>query len=43
MAELRVDQVEVERWAPRLGYLDIRQAILDVVDAPDRPPGPGVP
>ncbi len=38
-----VDRAEVERWARQLGYLEVWQAIVEVVDAPDRPPGPGVP
>ena len=38
-----VDRADVERWARQLGFLDIWLAILDTVDAPDRPPGPGVP
>lgn len=38
-----VDRAEVERWARRLGYLEVWEAILEKVDAPDRPPGPGVP
>ncbi len=38
-----VDRAEVERWARQLGYLDIWQAIIEKVDAPDLPPGPGVP
>jgi len=38
-----VDRAEVERWARQLGYLEIWQAVIEVVDAPDRPPGPGVP
>ena len=38
-----VDRSEVERWARQLGYLEIWQAIVEKVDAPDRPPGPGVP
>ena len=38
-----VDRAEVERWARQLGYLEIWQAVVEAVDAPDRPPGPGVP
>jgi hypothetical protein len=38
-----VDRAEVERWARQLGYLEIWNAIIETVDAPDRPPGPGVP
>ena len=38
-----VDRAEVERWARQLGYLDIWQAIIEKVDGPDLPPGPGVP
>lgn len=38
-----VDRAEVERWARRLGYLEIWEAVVEKVDAPDRPPGPGVP
>ena len=38
-----VDRAEVERWARQLGYLEIWEAILTKVDAPDPPPGPGVP
>ncbi len=38
-----VDRAEVERWAAELGYLDIWQAIVAKVDAPDAPPGPGSP
>ena len=38
-----VNRAEVERWASRLGYLEIWQQILAKVDAPDPPPGPGTP
>jgi hypothetical protein len=38
-----VDRAEVERWARQLGHLDIWEAVVEAVDAPDRPPGPGVP
>jgi hypothetical protein len=38
-----VDRAEVERWARELGYLEIWEAIVAKVDAPDPPPGPGVP
>jgi hypothetical protein len=38
-----VDRAEVERWATKLGYLEIWQQIVAKVDAPDSPPGPGVP
>jgi len=38
-----VDRAEVERWARELGYLEIWQQIVAKVDAPDQPPGPGVP
>jgi hypothetical protein len=38
-----VDRAEVERWARELGYLEIWEAILAKVDAPDALPGPGAP
>jgi hypothetical protein len=38
-----VNRAEVERWAARLGYLEIWQQIVAKVDAPDSPPGPGNP
>ena len=38
-----VDRAEVERWAARLGYMEIWQQIVAKVDAPDSPPGPGNP
>ncbi len=38
-----VDREEVERWAIKLGYLEIWQQIVAKVDAPDSPPGPGNP
>jgi hypothetical protein len=38
-----VDRAEVERWARELGYLEIWEAIVTKVDAPDLPPGPGSP
>jgi hypothetical protein len=38
-----VDRAEVERWARELDYLEIWQAIVGKVDAPDQRPGPGVP
>jgi len=38
-----VDRAEVERWARELGYLEIWEQIVAKVDAPDQPPGPGVP
>lgn len=36
-----VNRAEVERWATKLGYLEIWQQIVAKVDAPDSPPGPG--
>ena len=38
-----VDRAEVERWASKLGYLDIWKVVVAKVDGPDQPPGPGVP
>jgi hypothetical protein len=38
-----VNREEVERWATKLGYLEIWQQIVAKVDAPDSPPGPGTP
>ncbi len=38
-----VNRADVERWATELGYLEIWQQIVAKVDAPDSPPGPGVP
>jgi hypothetical protein len=38
-----VNRAEVERWASKLGYLEIWQQIVAKVDAPDAPPGPGMP
>ncbi len=38
-----VDRAEVERWATKLGYLEIWHQIVAKVDAPDCPPGPGSP
>ena len=38
-----VNRVEVERWASKLGYLDVWQQIVAKVDAPDALPGPGTP
>jgi hypothetical protein len=38
-----VDRAEVERWATKLGYLEIWQQIVAKVDGPDSPPGPGSP
>jgi Nucleotidyl transferase AbiEii toxin, Type IV TA system len=38
-----VNRAEVERWATKLGYLEIWQQIVAKVDAPDAPPGPGTP
>jgi hypothetical protein len=38
-----VNRDEVERWAAKLGYLEIWQQIVAKVDAPDAPPGPGTP
>ena len=38
-----VNRVEVERWARKLGYLEIWQQIVAKVEAPDAPPGPGMP
>jgi hypothetical protein len=38
-----VDRAEVERWARELGYLEIWDAIVAKVDAPDAPPGPASP
>jgi hypothetical protein len=37
-----VNRAEVERWASKLGYLELWQQILAKVDAPDAPPGPGI-
>lgn len=39
----RVDRSEVERWAEELGYLEIWRQITAMADAPDSPPGPGIP
>lgn len=36
-----VNRAEVERWASKLGYLEIWQQIVAKVDAPDPPPGLG--
>jgi hypothetical protein len=38
-----VNRADVERWAARLGYLEIWRQIVAKVDAPDSPPGPGNP
>ena len=38
-----VDRADVERWATKLGYLEIWNQIVAKVDAPDCPPGPGNP
>lgn len=38
-----VDRAEVERWAKQLGYLEVWQQIIEKVDGPDQPQGPGVP
>lgn len=38
-----VDVLERLGWARELGYLEIWQQIVAKVDAPDPPPGPGVP
>jgi hypothetical protein len=38
-----VNREEIERWATKLGYLEIWQQIVAKVDAPDSPPGPGTP
>ena len=38
-----VNRAEVERWASKLGHLEIWQQIVAKVDAPDAPPGPGTP
>ncbi len=38
-----VNREEVERWATKLGYLEIWQQIVAKVDAPDSAPGPGTP
>jgi len=38
-----VDRADIERWARQLGHLEIWKAVVEAVDAPDRPPGPGVP
>ncbi len=38
-----LDRAEVERWATKLGYLEVWQQIVAKVDAPDAPPGPGTP
>ena len=38
-----VDRAEVERWATKLGYLEVWHQIVAKVDAPDCPPGPGNP
>ena len=38
-----VDRAEVERWARELGNLDTWQQVVAKADAPDQPPGPGVP
>jgi hypothetical protein len=38
-----VDRADIERWAARLGYLEIWQQIVAKVDALDSPPGAGNP
>ncbi len=38
-----VNRAEVERWASKLGYLEIWQQIVAKVNAPDAPPGPRTP
>jgi hypothetical protein len=38
-----VDRAEIERWATKLGYLEVWHQIVAKVDAPDGPQGPGNP
>jgi hypothetical protein len=38
-----VDRTDIERWAKEIGCLDVWQAVLTKVDAPDPPPGPTAP
>lgn len=38
-----VDRTMVERWARELGYLEVWEQIVERVDGPDLPPGPGAP
>jgi hypothetical protein len=38
-----VDRAEVGRWAGELGTLEVWGRIVEKVDAPDPPAGPGVP
>jgi hypothetical protein len=38
-----VNRAEVERWASKLGYLEIWQQVVARVDAPEPPAGPGTP
>jgi hypothetical protein len=38
-----IDQADIERWAGQLGFLETWKKVVEAVDAPDRPPGPGVP
>jgi hypothetical protein len=38
-----VDHAEVERWARQLGYLEIWQRIVLMVDAADLQPPPATP
>jgi hypothetical protein len=38
-----VNREEVERWAAKLGYLEIWRQIIAKVDVPASPPGPGSP
>jgi hypothetical protein len=38
-----VNRAEVERWAMKLGYLELWQQIVAKADARDSPPGPGSP
>jgi hypothetical protein len=38
-----VNRAEVERWASKLGYLEIWQQIVEKVDAPEASPETGTP
>jgi hypothetical protein len=39
----KVNRNEIECLATELGYLEIWRQVVTMVDAPDQPPGPGVP
>jgi hypothetical protein len=38
-----INREDITRWATELGYLELWNKVIEKADAPEQPPGPGVP